>query len=72
MLLTTSPRTRVPQHSTGWRAMRLISDRAGKYNPAGPADWIRAKHREVTLPEAALMVQHRLQAIHQAAQLHSK
>lgn len=67
MLSTTSAKTRLPQHSTGWRALRIVTDRAGKYNPAGPADWIKARHREVTLPEAALMVQHRLRTIHEAA-----
>ena len=35
MLLTTSPRTTLPQHSTGWRLLRRAADWAFRYTIPG-------------------------------------
>lgn len=57
-MLLTSARTRLPQHSTGWRVMRLVSDRGGKNITEHPAAW--GKHREITAPEAFALLEHRI------------
>lgn len=72
MLLTTSAKTRLPRHSTGWRAIRIVTDRAGKNQPAGPADWIKAKHRAITLDDAAQMIAARIRSQHSVHALHSR
>ncbi|GGH93952.1 hypothetical protein ACFFGR_09510 [Arthrobacter liuii] len=72
MSSTTSAKTRLPQHSTGWPVRRRITDRAGKNQTTGPADWMKAKHREITLEEAAKIIQFRILAIRQVAHLARK
>lgn len=69
MLLTSSAKTRLPQHSTGWRALRIVSDRAGKNHPSGPADWLRAKHRAITIDDAAELIRWRIRAVRQVSPL---
>lgn len=69
MLLTTSAKTTLPQHSTGWRALRLISDRGGKSVKTGPADWIKAQHRRHSLEESLLIIEHRATVIRHIARL---
>lgn len=66
---STSPKTRLPQHSTGWRAIRIVTDRAGKNQATGPADWLRAKHRDITTVEAAELIRWRIQGIRQVTPL---
>ena len=39
MSLTTSPKSRIASHSTGWRVMRLLADRAAKSVVEGPEQW---------------------------------
>lgn len=63
MLLTASPKARIAQHSTGWRAMRIVTDRGGKFYVTGPADWIKAKHRALTLEEKFTLIHHRIRII---------
>jgi hypothetical protein len=64
--------TKLPQHSTGWRALRIVSDRAAKgYKPV-PTDWLRPRHREISLEEAAEIIKARLRIQRQVSQLHSR
>ena len=69
MLLTASPRTALPTHSTGWRALRIVSDRAGKGNVTGPGDWLKTKHRHLTLDQQIQIIQHRARIIRHIASL---
>ena len=39
MSATTSPKTTIAKHSTGWRVMRLVADRAAKGILESPAQW---------------------------------
>lgn len=68
---STSPKTRLPQHSTGWRAIRIVTDRAGKNQATGPADWLKAKHRAITLDDAAQMIAARIRNQNAVQKLHS-
>ena len=58
MLLTTSPRTTLAKHSTGWKAMRLVTDRSGKNRVEPPAEW--GKHRLLTPEEAFTVLERRV------------
>ena len=57
MLLTTSPGTNLPRHSTGWSVLRLVSDRGGKHITEGPDRW--GKRRLLTTPEKIAYIFHR-------------
>lgn len=61
MLLTTSPRTTIAKHSTGWQVMRMITDRGGKNRKEVPAEW--GKHRLLTAAEAFTLLEQRVRAI---------
>lgn len=63
MLLTSSTKTRIPQHSAGWGVMRLITDRGGKNTVEHPSVW--GRHRELTAPEAFALLEHRVRTANQ-------
>ena len=69
MLLTASPRTTLPQHSAGWRAIRIVTDRAGKNYKTGPADWVKVKHRRLDPGEVIAAVEQRIRVIRSVAAL---
>jgi hypothetical protein len=68
-LTTLAPRTKLPTHSAGWRALRIVSDRAGKGKETGPGDWLKTKHRYLTLDQQIQIIQHRARIIRHIASL---
>lgn len=61
MLLTTSPRTTIAKHSTGWQVMRVLHDRGGKNRVEHPTEW--GKHRLTTAAEAIRILENRVRII---------
>lgn len=61
MLLTSSPKLTLPRHSTGWRVMRLVTDRGGKNTLEGPAVW--GRHRILTGHEAQAAIRYRIRTV---------
>ena len=61
MLLTSSPRTTIAKHSTGWGVMRVVTDRGGKNLKEGPNDW--GKHRFMTTVEAFAALERRVRVV---------
>ena len=50
-----------PKHSTGWRVLRLVSDRGGKHTTETPSQW--GKHRAVSADEAIALIERRVHSI---------
>lgn len=56
MLLTSSPKTTLPQHSAGWAVLRVVKDRAYKYMTETPAHW--GRHRRLNRDEVIKFMLH--------------
>ena len=60
-LTTLAPRTTLPQHSAGWRVMRLVTDRGGKNAQEWPLK--SGKRRAATTAEKVQLIKHQIRIL---------